>query len=166
MRQRLQHLGIGDDKFRRIKRADKIFALRQIHAGFAANRAVDLRHKRRGDMHQPHAAQVRCRRKPATSPTTPPPTATTVECRSAPAWTSFRVISSTFARRLADSASSIRMQRFPRPTPSFRCNRPAPVAPHARRRNHKQARRLAQLADQRCASRQRCASAVNVISSC
>ena len=50
--------GIGDDKFRRIKSADEIFAFRQIHAGFAADRTVNLRNERRGNMNQPHAAKI------------------------------------------------------------------------------------------------------------
>ena len=36
--------------------ADEIFALRGIDAGFAANRAVNLRQQRGGDLHEIHAA--------------------------------------------------------------------------------------------------------------
>ena len=46
--------------------------------------------------------------KPATSPTTPPPTATTSDWRSAPARQRERVIRSTLRRFFADSASSKR----------------------------------------------------------
>ena len=58
MRQRQQSFRIGEHQLRRIKRANEIFSFRKIYAGFAADRAVHLRHQRGGHMHQTHTAQI------------------------------------------------------------------------------------------------------------
>ncbi len=58
MRKSAQKLGIGDYQLWRIERPDEIFAFREIHAGLAADRAIDLRHESRRNMHQADTSQV------------------------------------------------------------------------------------------------------------
>ena len=53
-----EDLGIGDDGYRRVECADEIFPFGQIHSGFPADGAVDLRHECCRDVNQPNTSQV------------------------------------------------------------------------------------------------------------
>ncbi len=57
-RQTLQHRRIHHHQLRRIKRANQILPLWQIHASFSADRTIRLRHQRRWHLHQRHPAQI------------------------------------------------------------------------------------------------------------
>ena len=81
VRQGREHIGIGDDRARLIKGADEILAAGMIDAGLAADRGVHLREQRRRHLHIADAALVAGGRKAAMSPTTPPPSASTVASR-------------------------------------------------------------------------------------
>jgi len=58
-----EQVGIDQDQFRRIERADEVLPFPEIYARLPANRAIDLRDKRGGNVHQAHPAQVRRRNK-------------------------------------------------------------------------------------------------------
>ncbi len=58
-RQRREHVGIGDHQLWRMECADQILAERVVDAHLAADRAVDLRHQRGRDLHEPQATQKR-----------------------------------------------------------------------------------------------------------
>ena len=57
-RKRAQRLRIGQHHLRLVKRANQIFPLGQIDAGFAANRAIHLRDQCGGNVHDADAAQI------------------------------------------------------------------------------------------------------------
>ena len=59
-----ERVGVGQHEARLVEGADEIFAGAGIHAGFAADRAVDLRHDRGRDLHERDAALVNGRDKP------------------------------------------------------------------------------------------------------
>jgi hypothetical protein len=47
-----------------MKRADEVFAERMIDPDLAADRAVDLRHHSRRNLHETYSAKICCRSKP------------------------------------------------------------------------------------------------------
>jgi hypothetical protein len=55
-----ERVGVAHDGNRLVERADQVLAERVIHTRLAANRGVDLREQRRGQLHAGDAAQV-CR---------------------------------------------------------------------------------------------------------
>jgi len=63
--QAVQHVRVGQNGDRLIKGADKIFALRGINSRFPTNGAIDLRQKRRRDLHIGQASQRNRRGKSA-----------------------------------------------------------------------------------------------------
>ena len=56
--------------------SDEVLALGQVDAGLAADRGIDLGDEGRRDLDEPDPAQVVAARKPAASPSAPPPMAT------------------------------------------------------------------------------------------
>ena len=50
VRKSTQRFGIGDDEFWRIERADEVLSFRKVDTRLAANRAIDLRDERRGNV--------------------------------------------------------------------------------------------------------------------
>ena len=52
-------MGIDQNDRRLVKGADEVLPERKVHADFAADRAVDLRQQRGGDMRERHATQER-----------------------------------------------------------------------------------------------------------
>ena len=63
-RQGAERVGIGEHEARLVEGADEIFAGAGIDPGFAADRAVDLRHDGGRDLHERDAALVNGRDKP------------------------------------------------------------------------------------------------------
>ena len=59
-RQGSENVGVDDDQLRLIKRADQIFALRQIDAGFSADRRIHLCKQRSRNLAHMNAAQIGC----------------------------------------------------------------------------------------------------------
>ena len=66
---------------RLVERADQVLAARVIDAGLAADGRIHLRQQRRRHLHERDAALVAGGAKPARSPTTPPPSASTAQSR-------------------------------------------------------------------------------------
>ena len=62
VRERGQRVRVRDDRQGLMKRTDQILAARVIDSGLAADRRVDLREQRRGDLHVAHAPLVAGRR--------------------------------------------------------------------------------------------------------
>ena len=97
---RLEHLGIDPDADRLVKGADHVLGAGMIDADLAPDRAVDLRQER-GWHHESGSPRVKvAATNPARSPTTPPPSATTSVCRSAPRAASSSYSTSTCASDL------------------------------------------------------------------
>ena len=56
LRQRVEHLGVGDHQHRLMKRAEQVLAVRRVDAGLAADGGVHLRQQRRRYLHEIDAA--------------------------------------------------------------------------------------------------------------
>ena len=64
VRKRGQRLRVTKHRARLVKCADQIFARRQIHRRFAADRRIHARKKRCRDLHKVNPALIGCRREP------------------------------------------------------------------------------------------------------
>ena len=128
---------------RLVERADHVLAERVVDAGLAAHRGVDLRQQRGRHLHE--AARRACSMaaaKPVMSPITPPPSATSVVLRSAPAASSASMIRCNRGHCLCGSPSGRMTGRnlgelFQRATGDVRIKRRddgAADEQHARRR--------------------------------
>ncbi len=83
-RQSGKDVRIGDDETRLMKDANQVLTLRRVDAVFAADGAVDLGEQRRRDLYKRMPRRRMPAAKPARSPMTPPPNATTKSPRSRP----------------------------------------------------------------------------------